>query len=222
MVFPNLISLDFDGDLEYLEDILSSFKTPILKESGFHLFNQLVFDAPLLGHFIWCTETFMTIHKACVKFFTSAVWVTLLGREEMAYSNREALKLRISCKPLDWQLSAVTQVLNSLLPSLPTLESLEITVIHKDWQGQIEVTQCQEFLHPFTSVKEMTLVHKYSVQLVAPALRELASEGATEVLPALQNIFLMTFPWRPSGLIKEAIEHFVATRRLYGQPVIDH
>ena len=56
----------------------------------------------------------------------------------MANNNREALDLEISCELLDWQLSAFTQVLNSLLSSLQTLESLEIVVSREDWKGKID------------------------------------------------------------------------------------
>jgi len=52
VVFPNLTSLWFNGDIKYLEDILSQIETPMLTESDFCFFNQLVFDTPLLGHFI--------------------------------------------------------------------------------------------------------------------------------------------------------------------------
>jgi len=140
----------------------------------------------------------------------------------MDYSDGEALELRISCKPLDWQLSALPQVLNSFLSSLSTLESLEIVVSRGDLQGEIEVIQWQEFFHPFTAVKKMSLKGAASVQLVALALRELAEEGATEVLPALQNLSLMTSGWSPPGPLKEAIGQFVAARRLYGRLVTVH
>jgi len=113
---------------------------------------------------------------------------------------------------LDWQLSALLQVLNSFLPSLSTLESLEIAIDHEDWQEEIDIIQWQEFSYPFTSVKKMTLKGKASVQLVIPALRKFAGERATEVLPALQNISLVTTSgWSPSGPLKEAIEQFIAT-----------
>jgi len=199
VVFSDLTSLDFGGDIEYLEDILSQIETPILNQSHFWFFNQLVFDTPLLGHFIRRTETIMTIHTAHVRFHSSLVVVRLSGREQMATTDREALRLIISCKALDWQLSGLAQVLNSFLSSLPTLESLQIEVPRKDWQGEIEAIQWREFLHPFTSVKKMTLMGKDSLQLVAPALQELAEEGATGVLPALQNIFLETDDRQPSG-----------------------
>ena len=112
----------------------------------------------------------MTTHTAHVEFDWWSVKVALSGREEMANNNVETLSLSISCKLLDWQLSALPQVLNSFLPSLSTLESLEIKVSHEDWQGEIEVIQWQECFHPFTSVKIMTLQDEASVRLVIPAL----------------------------------------------------
>ena len=219
LIFPNLTYLHFNGDIEYLEDVLSQVETPILNRGFCHFFNQLVFDTPQLGHFIRRMEIFMTIHTARVNFSSWGVEVVLLGQAEMNNDDAELLDLHVACKPLDWQLSAVAQVLNSLLSSLPTLESLEISVDRGDWQGEIEVTQWQEFFRPFTHVKEMTLVREDSVRFVAPALLELARERATELSPTLQTLFLMTYSWRSSELLKEAIEQFIATRQLYGHPV---
>jgi len=221
VVFPSLTFLHFYGDNEYLEDILSQIETPMLNQSYFSFFNQLVFDAPLLGHFIRRTETFMTIHTAHVEFNSSGVWITF-SRQEMANNYVTTLYSEVLCNPLDWQLSALPQVLNSFLPSLSTLESLEIAIDHEDWRGEIEVIQWREFFHPFTSVKIMSLQDEASVRLVVPALRELSRERATEVLPALQNLSLTTSGSSPSGPLKEAIEDFIATRQLYGHPVTVH
>jgi len=222
LVFPNLALLYFGGDIEYFEDMLSHIETPMLNDIYFRFFNQLVFDTPLLGHFISRMEIFTTIHRAHVQFSRFAVRVKLSGRDEMTISDREALPLEITCKPLDWQLSAVTQVLNSFLSSLPALDSLEIAVSGEDLQGEIEVIQWREFLHPFTSVKDMSLESVDSVRLVAPALQALSGERPTEVLPALQNLFLRTDGWQPSGSVKEAIEQFVSKRQLNGHPVTVH
>ena len=185
VVLLNLPFFYFGSDIEYLEDILSQIETPILSQSNLYLFNKLLFDTPPLGYFIRRTGTFMTVHKVRVKFCSWAVKVTLSRREEVANKDRQALRLEITCKPLEWQLSAVAQVLNSFLSSLPNLDNLEIAVSRKVRQGEIEVIQWQEFLRLFTSVKDMTLEFKDSVRLVAPALQELAGERATEVLPAL-------------------------------------
>ena len=229
LVFPNLTFLRFHGDIEYLEDILSQIETPLLDRSEFDLFNQLVFDTPLLGHFIRRTEAFMTTHAARVEFFDpfdpfnpATIRIGLSEREEMADDDldRQVQWLGISCEPLDWQLSALPQVLNSFLSSLSMLESLKIGAVYDcDWQGEIEAIQWQELLHPFTAVKKLILKSEDTVRLVAPALQDLAGESATEVLPALQNLFLDTEDWRPSGPVKEAIEQFIAARQLCGHPV---
>ena len=223
VVFPNLTCLNFRGDIEYLEGILSQIETPMLNEIYFCFFNQLVFDTPLLGHFIRRTGTLLKIDTARVEFSSWAAAVVLSGKET-AINSGGALHLEITCKPFDWQVSAVAQVLNSFLSSLLTLESLWIIACDGHWQGEIEVIQWREFLHPFTSVKDVNLESANLVRLVAPALQELARERETEVLlPALQNLRLrMCYGWRPSGPVKEAIEEFITTRRLCGHPVTLH
>ena len=56
--------------------------------------------------------------------------------------------------------------------------------------------------------------------LYALALRELAAERVTEVLPALQNIFVQGLG--QSRRIREALGQFVAARQLSGLPVVVH
>jgi len=102
------------------------------------------------------------------------------------------------------------------------LQCLEITVFREDWEREIEDIQWGEVLRPFASVKEMTLARGNSVRLVAPALRKVAGERATEVLPALQNLFLKMYGWQPSGPVKEDFEQFIATRQLNGHPITVH
>ena len=215
VAFHNLTFFRFKGDAEYLEDILSQIETPVLENGDFSFFNRLVFGTPLLGHFIRRTGIFMTIYTARVRFYSWGVEVILLDDGE----SLKPLRLDISCKPLDWQISAVTQILNSLLSSLSTPETLKIAVDHRHWEGEDEVTQWLEFFHPFTSVKEVTLEDECSVRLVAPALQELARERPTEVLPTLQILSLPTIGWQSSGLVWKDIEQLIATRQLYGHPV---
>jgi len=54
----------------------------------------------------------------------------------------------------------------------------------------------------------------------ALALRELAGERVTKVLPTLQNLFIEGL--EPSGPIQEALGQFVAARQLSGLPVVIH
>jgi hypothetical protein len=104
------------------------------------------------------------------------------------------------------------------------LERLNIS-IEKDsdslleWKDDMEDTQWLELLRPFTSVTDLGL-RKDSVALIAPSLQELSGERVTEVLPALDNLFLEG-P-QPSGPVKEAIGKFTVARQLAGCPVTVH
>jgi hypothetical protein len=86
-------------------------------------------------------------------------------------------------------------------------------------QGNIENTQWLELLRPFINVKDLQLSKKVA-PFVAPALQELTGERVTEVLPALQNLFLDDF--KASRPIEEGIGQFVARRQLSGHPVAIH
>jgi len=210
VALPALTSLSFKGDSEYLEVVVSRLNTPSLNYITIRFFNQLVFDMPLLGHFISRTEIFKASNRAVVDIYN---WIEL----RVSSRRSELLKLVISCKPIDWQLSSIAQVCSSCLSPLPTLERLAI--LHhprRGWQDDIENLQWLELLHPFTSVKKLVL-YKKIVGLVAPALQELTGETATEVLPALQSLLLKR-P-RRSGPINKAIAQFVAARQISGHPV---
>ena len=80
----------------------------------------------------------------------------------------------------------------------------------------IENAQWLELLCPFTSARNLYLSKEFAPRL-APALQELVGERATEVLPALQNLFLVEL-W-PSGPVQQAIEQFVYARQLFGHPI---
>jgi len=205
----------FKGDSQYLEAIVSQIDTPLLDRLEITFFNQPTFDTPLLRHLISHTGAFMAFHRANVDFRLSTVKVTLFQRKGTLDS--ETLKLGISCRPSDRQLSAAVQLCNSSIPPLPTLEQL---TINGDgvwlWQDDIGAPQWLDLLQPFTHVKDLVL-SKRLVRPVAPALQGLAVERLTETLPVLQNLILEG-P-QPSGTVKEAIEKFIAARQLSGYPV---
>ncbi len=218
---PALTLLQFTGDSEYLEDIVSQLEAPLLSYTKITFFNQLVFDTPLFRHFISRTAIFRAAYQAHISCHPNNVLFSLYPRNG---TEDEGVTLSISCKPLDWQISSLAQVCSSSFPPLPTLEHLDI-VIETDpnspleWQDDMEDTQWLELLRPFTSVKDLDL-SEASVPFVAPALQGLSRERVTEVLPALQHLSL-TGP-QPSGPVKEAIGKFIAARQLAGCPVTVH
>ena len=110
--------------------------------------------------------------------------------------------------------------------SLHLISSLEHLYIHEYkaveslrpcWQDDIENIQWLELLRPFTTVNALYLSRDITSR-IAPALQELVGERVTEVLPALQSLFLEEL--RPSGLVQEAIDKFVAARQHSNRPTI--
>ena len=84
------------------------------------------------------------------------------------------------------------------------------------WQDDIETSQWLEVLHPFTAVKGLYISQEFAPRIV-PALQELTGERVTEVLPALQTLFLEEA--LPSLPVREAIEQFVTARQLASHPI---
>jgi hypothetical protein len=205
LILPALTWLQLQGDGEYLEDILCRIDAPQLDNMSIRFFNQLVFDTPHLRHFIGRTEQLKTSDHAYIRFYPSNVSINLSRR----------LWLYISCKPSDWQLSSLAQLYNAALSSLPTLNILEVRN-RQYWEDDMETIQWLELLHLFPSVKDLVVSEK-TFQLLAPTLDELAGEGVTGVLPALQNIFLQGPQLSEPN--KKDIGRFIATRHLFGRPV---
>jgi hypothetical protein len=81
----------------------------------------------------------------------------------------------------------------------------------------VEDVEWLDLLHPFRAVKNLYL-SKESARRIVPALQELVGGRVTEVLPALQNIFLQG-P-EPSGPVQEGIEKFVVARQATSHPIV--
>jgi hypothetical protein len=197
---------------------VTQIDAPLLKHISVRFLNQLIFNISQLPKFLCRTETFTGLDQARVSFYDRSIGVELSRQAE---ANSAKLELSISCRNLDWQLSSLAQVCNSAFPTLSTLERLSLgpDIYSKDLLrglDNIENTQWLELLHPFANVKNLHLL-KNSLPCVAPALQELTGERATEVLPALQDLFLDGI--KTSRPVEEAIEQFVATRQVSGHPV---
>jgi hypothetical protein len=131
------------------------------------------------------------------------------------------LDVKISCSRPDWQLSSLAQVCSSsfiqaLIPAVEVLYFGETDLPEhwQQWKDDVESGQWLEVLHPFITVKYLYISLGF-VPYIVSALRELTGERVTEVLPALQTLFL-EYP-DPSG--QEAIGQFVAARQLAGHPI---
>ena len=214
---PSLTDIRFKGASEYLEEILARIDTPQLNELQITFFNQIIFDTPQLFQLINRTPTLRSLETGFIELdskFTTITFLTWTSYYEVQ------LRVEISCRTSEWQLSSLEQVCTKSLLPVSTLENLyihEFSYPQQDWQDDVENTLWLELLHPFIVVRNLYL-SKIFVPRIAPALQELVGGRTTEVLPILESIFLEGF--QPSGPLNEGIEKFVTARALTRHPVV--
>jgi hypothetical protein len=216
-LLPVLTKLQFKGVSEYSEDFVARIDAPLLDNLAISLFHRLIFDTPQLTQFISRMSKFKIHDEARVVFFNRAVSVTLPQTFD------RVLKLGITYKKPGWELSSLAQVCSSsaLIPAVEHLYILDDGTWDGIWEWQhridnIENSQWLELFHPFTAVKDLYISSEFT-RCIAPALQELVGESVTEVLPALQTLFLEE-P-HPSGSVQKTIGQFVAARQLSGHSI---
>ena len=217
-VLPSLTCLIFKGVSVYLEDLVARIDVPLLESLQITFFHQLIFDTPQLVQFISRTPNHKAPIEARAIFSSGFVQVTLTRPGQ---TSPGGLELGFTSSQSDWQLSSLAQAFSSSIPQalISTVEQLyiyESGFLLPRWQGDIEESQWLDVLNPFTAVKDLYLSQNF-VPRIAPTLQELVGERVTEVLPALQSLFLEKL--HPSGTVQEEIEKFVAERQLAEHPI---
>jgi len=210
-VLPTLTMFDFGGASEYIKDLLYRIEAPLLYVVTIHIYYPRIHDAPQPHNFLARTKIFESCSAAVVEFTD----------HDTCFRYGYQFSLGISNVMLWNRPSSLVHISSLSFPLICTLESLDIRVdgiTGPPYQDNpvAENTEWLEFLSPFTALKYLRL-DKNSARRIAPALRhsQLAAEGATQVLPALQSIFIEGL----SGPIQEAIGDFVTARSLSGLPV---
>ena len=218
-ILPALTSFSFNGDNEYLEDLVSWIDAPRLERLSTTFFNDTHFDTPELSQFISRTPRFGAYDEAHLVFHGREARVRLKLKPEP--SDHKMVEVKILCQESIWQLSSLVQICTLPLRLLLTMENLYIYEnLHSppDWKDGIENTEWLDLLLPFTAVKNLYLSKQFAPR-IAPALQELTGGRTTEVLPALKNVLLEEF--QPSNPVHEGIKRFVSARQLSNHPVVN-
>jgi len=193
---------------------MARIDAPQLDDLNIIFLHQLIFDIPQLTRFIIRIPNIKIPGTARLFFGHRAVKV------EFSRKLDKVLRLEVLCRSSDWQLSSVTELCSSLSPLTSLVEHLYIQHRDRDLElfcdDEMENSQWLELLHPFTSLKELYLSRENAPRIAA-ALQDLVGERATEVLPALQRVFIEEH--HPSRPVQEAIDKFIAARQLSGHPV---
>jgi hypothetical protein len=210
--------LDFEGTSDYLLNLVAQVDAPLLDGISITFLHSLLSDTPQgsqLAQFMRRTTRPEAL-EAHVDFIYHNIEVDFLPPTR-TFGGKFWLK--ISCREPDWQISFLVRVFASFFPSIDMVEHLHIyrpQCLPLLWQDDTENVELLRFFYPFTGVKNL-YVCKQLAQCIALALQELAGDNVTDLLPALESLFLEGL--QPSGSVQEAIGEFVAARQLSGHPV---
>jgi hypothetical protein len=206
---PALNKFQFEGVVEYLEDLVARIEAPLLNKLEIS-FSDQIFDTPHLTQFISRTPKFKTHNQARVVVYYYHAWVTL------PQTSDGKLRLGLSGVQADRHLSSLMQTLPQAL--LLAVEHLYILEGMSELVGQddVESSRWLELLHPFTAVRGLYMCQTFAPR-IAHALQELVGERVTEVLPTLETLLFEEKP--PSGPVQDAIGQFIAARQLASHPI---
>jgi hypothetical protein len=221
-VLPSLFRFIYDGTSEYLEDLVARFDAPVLDHICINFFYQLRFDTPQLDLFIRRSPMFQPFNEAQLE---------LLGFEvEIRFLQAVHLGLGIICSELNRQLSSLVQLcgpsFQHLLSKVERLYILPAEILLSDWDAYRSYTEDDRWLKvlfSFIAVKDLYISAIFSGRIMRAIMcrRVLDGERLTEMLPALQNLFLEKSESRELEHydVRKATEDFVAAKRLSGHNI---
>jgi len=228
----SLTFLRFQGDPEYMEDLVAQMDAPLLGSMEITLFHREVLEVSELAKFVRRADRLSLVHRAEVTFGSFCISVTL--SRNLRKVGPKTLMLKLACPESDLQLSYLAHFCASCLPTLCPFESLHILVpprpskplrilvsLEHAWIDVMDHPDPQwlELLRLFNNVKNLRLC-KIIAPRIARALTWLPEEQSMGVLPALENVFISRL--ESFGYVGEAISEFADARQPFGCPVSIH
>ena len=220
-LLPALTFLRYEGVPEYMEDLVAQIDAPLLDSMLITFFHQEVLEVAQLAKFVRRGGKLSLLGRAQVTFADDYIQLMLSEKSIAERVEPKTLKLALACYERVFQVSYLAQFCASCLPTLSPFESLDILHSYDctwAWEDVMHLSpQWLELLRLFNTVKDLRL-QKYVASRVAQSLRGLPVERVTEVLPALENVFISKVDLF-FGPVMEAISEFADARQLSGHPV---
>ena len=212
---PNLRHFTFQGIRAYLETLVCWITTPRLEKLGIVFFNQLSFSLPGLLQFMRTTES-LRFHSATFEFSDKAIRVGVYPRDG---GEDWAFRVDVDCVHIDWQVSSMAQIFNSLSQAFSALVHLTLRMGKgnllpgSDGRHGVDRTEWRRLLRSFGNVKTL-FVDGPLVAELSRCLRLEDGELPLELLPELQELVY-------SGIGNgDAFSPFIETRWDAGRHVV--
>ena len=188
ITLPNLCLLRFCGVSVFLEALVHSITTPRLEKLQIAFFNQPTFSVPRLVKFMNTSES-LRFDSAIFWFNDKNVLVEVYPPGEAKM--KAAFIIFAFCWHLDWQVSSVAQIFNSLGHLFSAVEHL--TFEHKvhsqssEAHNEVDRTEWRKLLRLFRNVKTLYIGNGLVEQL-SRSLDLEDGEPPLELLPELQEL----------------------------------
>ena len=211
-ILPALTNLKYRGTSKYLDSLVARIEAPNLEEINITFFSQPTMDASELGRFIERIEKQTPISRGEVQTSEHAISISFTDS-----STSTPLRLQISCKQLDWQLSCMAQVCDQFSPFLFRVNSVEINATepssgNNDANGE----QWLELIRLFGGARDFSVAGELTADILC-ALRP-SNEENTTMLSSLRHIRVQE-PMVMHGPSWDAVQSFIALRSISGRPV---
>ena len=215
-LLPALTDLRFQGVSQYMEVLATQIDASLL-ESLVITFHRGVLEVSELAKLIRRADQLSLVDRAEVILEPDCISVKRSEELLVGKVDPNTLVLNPACG-WDFHPLNFAKFCASFFPTYSPFERLQI-----DYplfgQGVVDDHQWLELLCPFNTMKHLRLSGPVT-SCVLKALKGLPVERVTEVLPALEVIFIPSFLC--FGFLKEEVSEFVDARQLSGHPVSVH
>ena len=213
VTLPSLRLILFKGVAAYMEEIVRRITTPRLEALDARFFEQLTFSVPRLLQFVNTTEN-LKYDRAKIEFFREDVSLWFCFGED---PKTISLSVLVYCWHLDWQVSSLAQIFNSLNQLFSPVEHLVLDYmahsLSSEEHNEIDPTEWHKLLRSFSNVKTFRIIDGL-VEELSRCLRPDDGDLPLELLPELQEL-----TYSGSGDDGDAFKSFVDARQNAGRPV---
>ena len=218
LILPNLRHFAFHGVSTYLEALVHRITSPRLKKMKIELFSQLTFFVPRLLQLMNAAED-LRFHSADLAFLDGKVVVSIYPQGGIGNVNMFAFDIRVFCWHLDWQVSSMVQISNSLNQVFSAVEHLNLVhEVHdrsSEEHNEVDRAEWRRLLRPFSNVKTLRIVEAPGlIEELSRCLRLEDGELPLEVFPELQEL-----TYSGTGNTGDGFTSFIDARRNAGHPV---
>jgi CHAT domain-containing protein len=205
---------EFYGGSTYLEQLSDGIIAPA-KYIYISYFNDLEFNIPKLVKFLGRAKTPSFRVEATVYYSATDISITFSQQETPC-----RLAFRIPCRRFDWQMFAITEISDQLLPSIThSVQQLDIYASppFPDDHDDMDHTLFLDLFRIFTNVESLRVTKEVGFH-VAHALTGTTDE--TDELPNMQEIFVEDHDDFAS--VQTALAPFITARRLSNRLISVH